>query len=223
MSHGSRLRRHSISEHAEYVVALSALSSRSQPALKRRQVLRLHTLGSTFLAAADGQPLAGAATQRRTLALLAILSVAGDAGLSRDKLLGLLWPESDAERARHSLTQALYAARRALGLDDLFVATGADIRLNGERLASDVRELEGRLASGDLEGAVGVYGGPFLDGFFLSGSPEFEHWSAQHRDRFQAKVAEALEQLAARAEARGDRARGLEWRLSLIPSDAADD
>jgi DNA-binding SARP family transcriptional activator len=157
------------------------------------------------------------------LAVLAALAVAGDAGLSREKLVGLLWPESDTERARHSLTQAMYLARRAVQIEDLFLINGENVRLNGERIASDVRELEDRLGSGDLERAVDVYRGPFLDGFFLSGSPEFDQWSAQHRDRIQAKFADALDQLAERAEVRGDRARGLEWRrrlAALLPLDS---
>lgn len=177
-------------------------------------MLRLHTFGATFVAGEGGEPLGGAAAQRRTLALLVLLSVAGDAGLSRDKLLGLLWPEVDAERARHSLTQALYNARRALRADDLFVV-GADIRLNQDRLTSDVRELEAALSAGDLSRAVELYSGPFLDGFYASGSGEFERWSALQRERIEARVADALERLAAAAEDAGDFRAAVEWRRRL--------
>lgn len=166
--------------------------------------------------------MTGAATQRRTLALLAVLAVAADHGMSRDKLLGLLWPESDSERARHSLTQALYAARRALQRDDLFLA-GTDVRLDSERLTSDVRELEGALDDGELERAVGLYDGPFLDGFFLSGSTEFEQWMTAQRERLHIRVTDALERLAARSAEQGDPRGELEWRrrlTALLPLDA---
>ena len=185
-------------------------------------MLRLHTLGATYLTGADGEPLAGAATQRRTLALLAVLSVA-DAGLSRDKLVALLWPEADAERARHSLTQGLYAARRALRTEDLFLGGAADVRLNADRISVDVRELEEAVAAGDLERAVALHSGPFLDGFFLSGSPEFEQWVAAQRARIDARVADALDRLARQAETAGDLRRALEWRRRLaahLPLDA---
>jgi DNA-binding SARP family transcriptional activator len=185
-------------------------------------VHRLHTLGGTYLAGDAGEPLAGAATQRRMLALLAVLA-ASDAGLSRDKLVGLLWPEADSERARHSLTQALYAARRALQTDDLFVANGSDVRINPDRLTSDVRELEEALAGGELERAVTLYEGPFLDGFYLSGSQEFEQWSATQRARLESRVADALDQLSRHAEAAADFRRALEWRrrlAALLPLDA---
>lgn len=166
--------------------------------------------------------MTGAATQRRTLALLAVLAVASDHGMSRDKLLGLLWPEADAERARHSLTQAMYAARRALGRDDLFVA-GTDVRLDTEQLTSDVRELERALDVDDLERAVQLYDGPFLDGFFLSGSTEFEQWTTAQRERLHIRVTDALERLATRAADQGDPRSELEWRrrlAALLPLDA---
>jgi len=177
-------------------------------------VLRLQTLGSVFIAADSGQPLGGAASQRRTLALLAALAIAGEGGLSRDKIVGLLWPETDSERARHSLTQALYAARRALEADDLFLVN-ADVRLNRQRLVCDVNELEAALDSGDLERAVALYTGPFLDGFYLSGSPEFEQWSSLQRGRLEARVTEALERLAETAETKGEYRGAVEWRKRI--------
>jgi hypothetical protein len=42
------------------------------------------------------------------LALLALVAGHGDQGVSRDKLLAYLWPESDEARARNSLKQVLF-------------------------------------------------------------------------------------------------------------------
>ena len=184
---------------------------------------RLHTFGEVHVAGDDGQPLSGAATQRRTLALLSLLAASGDAGLSRDKIIGFLWPESDPERARHSLTQALYTARRALDDDDLFVVSAAAVRLDATRLASDVREFESALASGDLELAVSIYAGPFLDGFFIAGASEFEQWSSARRAVYQQGLVQALEQLAARSESQRDSRAALAWRrrlAAIVPLDA---
>ena len=178
------------------------------------EVLRLQTFGAVFVAGETAEPLGGAAAQRRTLALLAVLSTTGDAGVSRDKLVGLLWPEVDGERARHSLTQALYNARRALHADDLFVV-GTDIRLNHERLTSDVRELEAALAAGDLDRVAVLYKGTVLDGFFVSGAGEFERWAAAQRERIEAKVSDALERLAGNAEHGGDYRAVVELRRRL--------
>jgi DNA-binding SARP family transcriptional activator len=167
-----------------------------------------------YLAFDDGVPLGGAASQKRALALLALLAVAGEGGLSRDRLVALLWPESTEERARHSLTQLMYAARRAVDVDDLFLPD-SDVRLNPQRVTSDVRELDDALAQGDLEAAVALYQGPFLDGFFLSGSAPFEQWVETQRARVAGRVADALEQLGNAADSAGEARRVVEWRRRL--------
>jgi DNA-binding SARP family transcriptional activator/tetratricopeptide (TPR) repeat protein len=175
------------------------------------------------VADSSGVPLSGAAGQRRVLAFLSLLAAAGHGGLSREKLAALLWPEADTERARHSVTQVLYASRRALRIDDLF-EVGSDIRLNEARLVSDVQELEAALEAGELERAVSLYHGPFLDGFFVSGSAEFEQWSSTQRGRFEDRVVNALGQLASRAAQGEDLGGEIEWRKKLAglrPLDSA--
>lgn len=184
-------------------------------------MLRLRTFGTAALEGDDG-PVGGAATQRKRLALLALLAVAGDAGMSRDKLVAYLWPERD-ERARHLLAQTLYALRRELGGEDVVV--GSDpVRLNPELLPSDVNDFEGFLEKGELERAVALHRGPFLDGFHMSGCEEFERWQESVRARLLAKHREALVTLAGRAERAGDvEARMTRWKelAALDPYDAA--
>jgi DNA-binding SARP family transcriptional activator len=164
-----------------------------------------------YVADESGTPMGGAAAQRRVLAFLSALAVAGDGGFSRDRVAALLWPDADTERARHSVTQALYAARRALRADDLFDA-GSDIRLDRTVLTSDVQEFQSAVEQGELERAVALYQGPFLEGFFLSGSPEFEQWSSTQRARLEDDVVRALAQLATRAEDAGNVRAAVEWR-----------
>jgi len=52
--------------------------------------LRLSTFGGLSLTGESG-PVTGAATQRRKLALLAVLATGGERGVSRDRLLALFW------------------------------------------------------------------------------------------------------------------------------------
>ncbi|HEY6830200.1 MAG TPA: hypothetical protein VI259_25280, partial [Gemmatimonadaceae bacterium] len=77
--------------------------------------LRLHTFGRVHLTR-NGEVLSGAAGQRRLLAILSILAAAGERGVTRDKLLSLLWADGDAEKSRHALTQSLYHIRKVLGV-----------------------------------------------------------------------------------------------------------
>jgi serine/threonine-protein kinase len=163
-------------------------------------MLRLRTFGGLTLARDDDPPMTGAATQRRRLAILALLAVARDTGMSRDKILGYLWPESELDDARHTLNQLLYAQRRLFGDPDLF-AGRKTLRLNPEVIWSDVGSFEEALEGGDLKGGVAVYRGPFLDGFFMSGAPDFEHWVESQRSRLADRCHAALAALADTAAA----------------------
>jgi DNA-binding SARP family transcriptional activator/tetratricopeptide (TPR) repeat protein len=183
-------------------------------------VLKLHTFGAVYIAR-DGQPLAGAAGQRRLLALLATLAASGEGGVSRDKLLGLLWPEAQGDRARHALTQALYNARRALGDENLFAA-GTDIRLNAHRISSDVGAFLDAIDRGDDVTASREYQGPFLDGFFISAAPEFDQWAASQRARLGAEAVQALDRLAAAAKSRGEVTAATKIRRRIVMLDPLD-
>jgi DNA-binding SARP family transcriptional activator len=172
-------------------------------------MLRLRTFGGLSLSRGT-ENLTGAVTQRRRLAILALLAVARDAGLSRDKLQAFLWPESDAERARHVLNQLLYAQRRQVGQEALFVGRKT-LRLNPAVIATDVAEFEEALDRGALEEGAALYAGPFLDGFFLKDAPEFERWVESQRDRLAHRARGTLTALAERAASAGDDLRALAW------------
>ena len=93
----------------------------------------------------------------------------------------MLWSETDEERARRGLNQALYALRQELGADEVFLGT-RDLRLNPDLVTSDVAAVHGRpQGRTDLERAAAEYAGPFLDGFHLSDAPEFERWLEEER------------------------------------------
>ena len=176
-------------------------------------MLRLETLGGLILTDGDGNHLV---PQRRRLALLALLAAAGERGMTRDKLVGVLWPESASENARHALEQLLYAVRREMPP----VILGTDpLRLDPAAVTSDIQQFSRRLAEGDLAGAVALYQGPFLDGFFLQGAPEFERWAERERSRLEAEYARALRLLADQAEAGGRQTAEIDYRRQLAVTD----
>jgi DNA-binding SARP family transcriptional activator/tetratricopeptide (TPR) repeat protein len=162
---------------------------------------RVRLLGR--LALENGPGLSeGPAARRRSLALLAILAAAGEQGVPRDKLLLYLWPESDTRRARNSLHQTLYALRQQLG-QDAVLAGIPNLQLNSARFTSDLWDFDAALARGDIEEAITLYSGPFLDGFSLPELVEFEQWMEETRARIARRYADALESAAARATAQG--------------------
>jgi DNA-binding SARP family transcriptional activator/tetratricopeptide (TPR) repeat protein len=152
-------------------------------------------------------------TQRRRLALLSLLA-ASTSGISRDRIVGLLWPDNDEERARHALAQLLHSLRRDLG-DELVAGSATALRLNPAILSSDVQDFTTALAAGDLERAAGLYQGPFLDGFYLNGCPDFERWVDERRAALAHQAEDAIESLGKREP---DPSRAANWwrRLALL-------
>jgi len=178
------------------------------------QLLRLRTFGGIGLVDERGEPVPGALAQRRPLALVVIVATSGRQGVSREKLAGILWPDVSPARARHSLTQCLYAARQLFRTDDLFVVDGV-IRLNPSRIWSDVGAFARAVEHGELEAAAELYAGPFLDGFCVPGSVEVDRWLAERRAVFEDQIVDSLDGLAEKAEASGELATAVIVRKRL--------
>lgn len=172
-------------------------------------MLRIHVLGGLTVCR-DGVPLTGAATQPRRLAVLGLLARAGARTTTRDKLIDLVWPDAAGEQGRRALTQALYALRRELGAEDVFLGA-QDLRLNPDRIGVDLWDFEQALAQGDPARAVECYTGPFLDGFRLAGAGELEQWCDGERRALARRYEEALANLARRAEEAGDLDAAVAW------------
>jgi DNA-binding SARP family transcriptional activator len=177
-------------------------------------MLRLRALGGLTLLDAGGTPLV---TPRRRLGLLALLAAAGGRGLSRDKLVAYLWPESSAEHARHGLDQLLYSIRRQLS-DGVFLGTDP-LQANPSVLSSDVGDFERALGADDLAEAAALYQGPFLDGFFLSDAPAFEQWAESVGSRLATAYEGALYRLARDAGGRGQHTIEIDWWRRLAALD----
>lgn len=181
-------------------------------------MLRLRTLGGLALER-DGVPIAGPGTQRKRLALLALLCVESPRGVTRDKLLGFFWAESDEERGRNALYQAVAALRRELGPGALIGSGAGEVRVDEALLACDLFDFRGALAADDLESAVVSYTGAFLDGVFLKDAAEFERWLDDTRGRLAREHRRALETLAKRADSRSDHPAAVRWWRELASAD----
>jgi DNA-binding SARP family transcriptional activator/TolB-like protein len=179
--------------------------------------LRVVTFGTLSLRDRSGA-LTGAGVQPRRLAMLALLARAGERGVTRDKLLALIWPDTDEERARRAITQGIYALRQELGSDDALLGI-KELRLNPDLVTTDVGDFAAAFAAGRYEDAVRLYAGPFLDGVHLVGNDEFERWAERERIVLAHEHSEALEKLAMADDARGDHARATGWWRRLCAKD----
>ena len=156
---------------------------------------------------------------RKALALLAHLAVT-ERPRPRDALADLLWTGADPDHARGALRRTLSTLRAGVG-GDLIEATRDQVRLvKGPTLVVDVDRFRSLRASGDLEQAVEVFRGDFLEGFGVREAPDFEDWARAEGDGLRRELTSALADLAAAREAAGDPAGAIaavrRW-LSLDP------
>jgi DNA-binding SARP family transcriptional activator/TolB-like protein len=179
-------------------------------------MLRLRTLGGLTIEDETG-PLAGAIARKRSLALLALVGLGTEQGISRDRVLAFLWPESDTGRARNNLKQTLFQLRQDLH-EEVFVRTPGVLRLDPAALSVDACDFQAALDRGNPTTAVTMYRGPFLDGFYLPGLVEFERWVDSERSRLAQHYAGALEELANRHARMGDVQGAADWwrRLAAV-------
>ena len=181
-------------------------------------MIEIRTLGRTSVAV-DGEELSGEAAWPKSLAL--IVYMAREPGPDRrDKILGMLWPDRDEKRARHALNQLLYTLRKTspeLDLESVEDAVdfGTDVWL-------DVEEFEKRLERGDLEGAVALYGGPFLVDL-VAEVPEFDHWMDRQRAQLARKFRKAALVLAQQAKEAGEADAAIAYCRQLLAADPLDD
>ncbi len=160
--------------------------------------LKLSLLGA-FEASLDGKPLSGIKTDKGR-ALLIYLAVERGRAHRRQALAGLLWPDYPESAARENLRHALSNLRQVLGEEQnkvpFLLVEGETLQLNPESDCwLDVAEFE-RLAAGtaiaDLESAIALYRGGFLEGFTLKDSPDFDSWTAILREHYLQTVSKVL-------------------------------
>jgi TolB-like protein/DNA-binding SARP family transcriptional activator len=159
--------------------------------------LRFTTLGSVQLEDASGAAVRK--VPRRVWALLIRLTLARGEPVSRDQLCFLLWDNRDPERGRHRLSDSLSILRRALG-EGALETPGDQVRLRPERLRCDAGAFEEAVAQERWVEAVEIWKGPFLEGFFFRGIPEFERWAEAERERLGRLHVRAIEGRAAELE-----------------------
>ncbi|GAB4270472.1 MAG: AAA family ATPase [Candidatus Promineifilaceae bacterium] len=170
--------------------------------------LEIRLLGG-FTVLRDGEPVRAFRTQK-TRAALAYLACHAGRPISRDTLAGLFWPESPPRRAAHNLRQTLTFLRQIFGDYTPLHITRQDVAFHPpddcllDMLAFQ-RGLDGEIGDmAALETAVALYRGPLLDGFFISGAPQFEQWLLIQREQLQAGALALLSRLADWRLARGE-------------------
>lgn len=160
---------------------------------------RLVTLGDISLY--DAETERRLAVPRKALALLGVLASAGPRGVSRERVLSLLWPDA-GDGGRGALKQTIYELRQTLG-DHSVVSGTTELTIDEAQVATDVGDLEGDFSEERWPRVVELYSGPFMDRFHVRASPEFEHWVDSRRAHYAGLFRRALERYATAVAERG--------------------
>ncbi len=178
--------------------------------------------------------------RRQTRALLYRLAARLEP-VPREQLCFLFWPDIPESNARRFLTHLLTHLRRVLPFSEALRDTGDQIGLDPERVWSDTATFEklcGSLGRADatasspggrvaevvrrgqgLEQAVALYRGPFLSGFSLPKSPEFETWAAEEQRVYERVYLRALAVLLEERVAQGEQHVAIAYAQRYLETD----
>ena len=157
----------------------------------------------------------------RTLALLTVLVLDSPRPITRSRLLELLWPHQEAQRARQGLRQALHSIRRIADGQ-----LGQGLRIDGDTLRwahdggaeMDLRRFMAGASGVDEAGwrdAAAHYQAPLLEGRDDIAGARFAEWLQTTRARLHAMAVQNLDRLAHGCLARSDGDGTLAWTQAM--------
>ncbi|HEB65228.1 MAG TPA: hypothetical protein ENJ02_06785, partial [Chloroflexi bacterium] len=153
----------------------------------------------------------------RSQSLLAYLLLHREKTFGREALAEMFWPGRPPQRARRSLSTALWRIRRCFEAVDPLQCDHQSVRFDfpGE-VVVDVAAFEEAVREADdastWQRAVALYGGELLPGLY-------DDWVVRDRDWLQALYQDALLQLMTAHEARGESQQALEIALLALSLD----
>lgn len=188
---------------------------------------RLSLLGS-FALAVEGKPLKF--PSRRESSLFAYLTLHQESGgIRRERLAGLLWPDVDEQRARRSLSTALWRIKVTLGREAASLApqtSGAVVEIKLDPEAVDALKFQWLLETAELHPqadrlpmlreAESLYGGDLLD--------EYEdEWCDETRRYLRGQYANVLRQLSSIHTNQGQYTTAVQFARKLVAVEPLDE
>jgi len=155
---------------------------------------------------------------KKSMAMLIYLIFAPDQCVTRERMIHLLWSDSDEKAARYNLRHNLWKLRRLLRkLDfnmDVIESDNQYIRLiNDSVFEVDVFDLinlhkkgienNWNLNDDEIDCVLKIYNNHFFEDFYLSDCEDFNDWLYFKREEFQKVIIMTLEKLAFQYEKDG--------------------
>jgi len=130
----------------------------------------------------------------------------------RDNLTELFWPSTNQDKARHSLSQAVYELRASIPALCIELDRHT-VNLQAHTVSMDVLQLRDALTRRSLKEVVELDRGEFLDQFWLDGCPFFSDWQEERRSDLRIDLTAYYNTCVSQAERSGD------WPTVLIAAE----
>lgn len=153
---------------------------------------------------------------QKAMALLAMIAVAADGGLRRERAAAMLWSRSPETQARTNLRQALSGLRAAFDGEEVVTSASGVLRLNPDLASTDTGMIAGGTIDPDAD--LSAIGGPFLDGMSIN-EPPFEEWLSTERAAQARSLRDALFDTGSAALTAGDAVRALQAAERILMLD----
>ncbi|MEZ4706673.1 MAG: BTAD domain-containing putative transcriptional regulator [Caldilineaceae bacterium] len=181
--------------------------------------LSIRLLGAFELKAPNGDIID--LSSRKAQALCAYLAVM-DKPTPRDTLAFLLWPDMADQAAKNNLRTTLSTLKRHLApyLDITMSTVAFNLNqphfLDVETFQNWVSRAVATKSIAELQAAVALYRGEFLDGFHVHNAEPFEEWLLQQREHLHLRMLDAFEILVALCVEGGEISAGLAAGQKLL-------
>ena len=184
-----------------------------------QSTLEIKTLGRLRILLA-GEPVEGFAS-RKAEALLVCLACTGDTH-SREMLAELFWEGRTQKQSMANLRVALSSIRK--NLEDYVTISRDFVSTKPEsKMYVDVTEFERHLVDEQLEKALDLYHGDFLEGFHVRDCRGFDTWLTSERERYRQLVMDALHALVELHLERDEYKKGIKYARRLVKLDPLDE
>lgn len=131
--------------------------------------------------------------------------------VSTDKLLEIFWPNQDFSAAQHNLNVNLYEIRKKIPdlilRDESYVQIVPETKIDAKLF--DLYFAKEQFDEEELHRNLALYRGDFLDGFYISDSPEFDNWKLALQEHYLTLYIRGLAKSAEHFRNRGDYHKGL--------------
>ena len=127
---------------------------------------------------------------RKALALVVYLAIT-PGNRSREELADLLWSDQSQEQATRNLRVVLSDIRKKIG-DYLFIDRNSVAIHKNMDIRVDVHQLKEAIETENLDAAISLYKGDFLESFYLRGASRFENWQVFEREKIKLELIDGL-------------------------------